>query len=410
MDKSTAHIVIVGHLDHGKSTLIGRLLLDTHSLPNGKLREIREAAKELGKKTELAFLVDQLKEERQQERSIETTQVSFRTEKRNYVLIDAPGHAEFITNMLTGASMADAVILIVDAYEGIKEQTRRHAYLIKLLGIQKVIVALNKMDLVKYQKKRFEVIKTKLMKCLQDLSINPFSIIPISAKKGENISRPSIRMRWFTGQFFLQALHRLPLDRKKQIRPLRFCVQDIYRSPKEIICAGKVVSGTIQNGQHVMVLPLLKKTKVNLIKIYGLNKKRAYAGENIGLCLRDSKGLRRGHIIAAENNFPAPLVSFKSNIFWISQEPLRINQPFLLRLMTQEVECVAEIIENPIDSATLKITKGRASELKSNQAARVTLKTKRPLILENFSFIEELGRFVIERENRLQGVGIVSNA
>ena len=409
MDKPTANIVIIGHLDHGKSTLIGRLLLDTHSLPKGKLREIREAARELGKKTELAFLVDQLKEERQQERSIETTQASFRTAKRNYVLIDAPGHAEFITSMLTGASMADAAILIIDAYEGIKEQTWRHAYLIKLLGIQGVIVALNKMDLVKYKRKRFEVIKARLTKFLQDLPIIPFSIIPISAKEGENISRSSLRMKWYKGPPLLQALNRLPLDRKKQIKLLRFCVQDIYQSEKENVVAGKVVSGTIQNGQHVMVLPLLKKTKVNLIKIYGVNKKRAYAGENIGLCLQDSKGLRRGHIIAAENNFPVPLYSFKSNVFWISREPLRINQPFSLRLMTQEVDCVAETIENPIDSATLKITKGRAGELKSNQAAKIILKTKRPLVAENFSFIDELGRFVIERENRLQGVGIVTN-
>lgn len=409
MDKPTANIVILGHLDHGKSTLIGRLLLDTHSLPKGKLCEIREAARELGKKTELAFLVDQLKEERQQERSIETTQVSFRTAKRNYVLIDAPGHAEFITNMLTGASMADAAILIIDAYEGIKEQTRRHAYLIKLLGIQKVIVVLNKMDLVKYQRRRFEIIKARLTKFLQNLPIAPFSIIPISAKEGENICRSSLRMKWYKGSPLLQALNRLPLDRKKQIKPLRFCVQDIYQLEKENVVVGKMVSGTIQNGQHVMVLPLLKKAKVNLIKIYGANKKRAYAGENIGICLQDSKGLRRGHIISAENNFPVPLYSFKSNVFWISKEPLRINQPFLVRLMAQEVECVAEKIEKPLDSTTLKITKEKTSELKSNQAAKVILKTKTPLVVENFSFIDELGRFVIERENRLQGVGIVSN-
>ncbi|MFH0739388.1 MAG: GTP-binding protein [Candidatus Omnitrophota bacterium] len=409
MEKKTIKIVIVGHIDHGKSTLIGRLMLDTKSLPNEKNEEIKKISKELGKDVQLAFLTDQLKEEREKDMTIDTTQISFKTQKNNYAIIDTPGHKEFIKNMLTGASTADAAVLVVDAQEGLMEQTRRHAYLIKLLGIQWVIVAFNKMDLARYQRKRFEVIKAGLTKFLQELPITPFSIIPISAKEGENISRPSLHMKWYKGPSLLQALNRLPLDRKKQIKPLRFCVQDIYQSEKENVVAGKVVSGIIQNGQHVMVLPLLKKTKVNLIKIYGVNKKRSYAGENIGLCLQDSKGLRRGHIIAAENNFPVPVYSFEGNVFWISREPLRINQPFSLRLMTQEVDCVAETIENPINSATLKITKGRTSELKSNQAAKIILKTKRPLVAENFSFIDELGRFVIERENRLQGVGIVSN-
>ncbi len=409
MDKPTANIVIIGHVDHGKSTLIGRLLFETRSLPKGRLQEIRDASRELNKTLELAFLVDQLKEERQLERSIETTQVSLRTAKRDYVLIDAPGHAEFITNMLTGASRADAALLIVDASEGIKDQTRRHAYLIKLLGIEKVIVALNKMDLIKYQRARFEAIKKDLLRFLGDLPLTPFSIIPISAKKGENVTRPSLRMKWNKESALLETLNRLILDKKKQIRPLRFCVQDIYPSGKENIAVGKVISGSIQNGQHVKVLPSLRKTKVNQIRIYGINRKIAQAGENIGLSLEDMKDLKRGDIIADGNNFPKPLRTLKSTVFWLSEEPLRLNQSFLLRLATQEVECVAKKIERPIDSATLKTGEEKAKELKSNQAATVTLLTKKPLVAENFSFIDELGRFVIERENRLQGLGIVSN-
>lgn len=408
MDKSTNRIVIIGHVDHGKSTLIGRLLFDTHSLPKGKLREIKDASGEMGKKMELAFLVDQLKEERQLECTIDTTQVNFKTTKNNYTLIDAPGHVEFITNMLTGATMSEAAILVVDAYEGIKDQTRGHAYLIKLLGIQRLIVVLNKMDRVNYQRNRFAIIKTKLTTLLNDLPLSPLAVIPISAKEGENISRVSLHMKWYKGPFLLQALDSLPPVERKQIKPLRFCVQDIYQLNKKKVLAGKVISGVVHSGQHVIILPSLKKTKVSLIKIFGTNKKTASAGENIGICLKDAKDLKRGDILADENSFPAPVYSFKGNVFWTSSRPLRIERSLSIRLLTQEFECVAVKIEDIIDAVTLEIVKRDNNELKVNQAAKITFRSKIPLIAEDFSFINELGRFVIERENRLQGVGIIS--
>ena len=191
---------------------------------------------------------------------------------------------------------------------------------------------------------------------------------------------------------------------------MRFCIQDIYRSGRKDIVVGKVVSGIIQNGQNVMALPKLIKTKVKGIKIYGTQKKKAYAGENIGICLENMKGLKRGYIIAERNSFPFPLQSFESKIFWLSRQPLWIHQPLSLRLATQETPCVAETIEDSMDSATLRFKKGKVKELKLHQMAKVILKTKKALIAENFSFIDEIGRFVVERENRLVGVGIVSKA
>ncbi len=409
MKKETVNLVIIGHLDHGKSTLIGRLLLNTNSLPYGKLEEIEKICGESNKAAELSFLIDQLKEERLQNRTIETTQIHFKTAKRNYVLIDVPGHAEFIKNMLTGASMADAAVLIVDARQGIKEQTQKHTYLIKLLGIQKVVVAINKMDLAQYKKERFREIKTSLLKFFKNLGLSPSFIIPISAKEDQNITGRSGRMRWYKGPVFLQALGRISPVRKTRKKPLRFCIQDVLKNNGEDLALGKVLSGSIRTGLNVIAMPSGDKTKVSFIKIFGRNKEIARAGENIGVIFKDRPVAQRGQIIAKSNSYPEPVNRFKSNVFWISGKALKLNKPFLLRFAAQETECLAEKIEKRIDSTTLKILKRHTGELRVNQAAVVVFKTKKPLAIENFSFISELGRFVIEHRNNLCGVGIVND-
>lgn len=393
-------IVTVGHLDHGKSTLIGRLLLSTGSLPEGKLNEA---------KGELSSLVDGFREEKEQERTIDTTQINIRTGKRNYVLIDAPGHAELIANMLTGASSAEAAMLIIDAHEGIGEQTLRHAYLVKLLGIDQVIVALNKMDLEKYSEESFKKIRLRLLKFLSELGLPVNSLIPISAKEDKNISKPSKRMEWHKGGSLLQALDRLTADRKIQKRPLRFCVQDVYRIKDEDIAVGKVLSGTIRNGQRIILLPSLRKARIGSIRVFGKNKKSSRCGENIGITFRGRIGLQRGEVAVAEADRTLPLRRFESSIFWLSREPLRLNKHFLLRLSTQDIVCVAERIKRRIDPKTLKILQEDAGELKINEAATLILRAASPVVIENFSFIEDLGRFVIEGKNGLSAVGIVTS-
>ena len=190
-NKEQVKIVIVGHMDHGKSTLIGRLLYDTNSLPQGKIEEIIRVSKELGRELEFAYLIDNLEEEREQQLTMDTAQTFFKTKNRNYVIIDAPGHKEFIKNMITGASQADAAVLLLDAKEGIKEQTRRHAYILKLLDIKNLIVAVNKMDLIDYNELKFNKIKQEILGSLSKIGLNPDFIIPISALKGENILNKS---------------------------------------------------------------------------------------------------------------------------------------------------------------------------------------------------------------------------
>src|SRR3989344_6036232 len=205
-EKENMKIVLVGHVDHGKSTLIGRLLYDTESLPEGKIEEIKAVCESLGKKFEVGYILDSLEEERDQNVTIDTTQIFFKTNKRNYTIIDAPGHVEFIKNMITGASQAEAATLIVDAEEGVQEPTRRHAYILNMLGLKQIIVVINKMDLIKYEEKEFNNVKDKLTEFLSNINVKPSIIIPISAKEGDNITKKSENMQWYKEKTVLESL------------------------------------------------------------------------------------------------------------------------------------------------------------------------------------------------------------
>src|SRR5437763_8160836 len=225
----TLRVVFVGHVDHGKSTLIGRILHDTGSLPEGKIEEIKKACAAEGMEFEFAFLLDALLEEQKQNVTIDTTEIPFRTARRRYAIIDAPGHKEFLKNMITGASRADAAILVIGADEGVREQSRRHAYLLSMLGVNQVIVVVNKMDLIDYSEKRFREIEQDYRKFLQQLGLNALTFIPASAKQGENVARAGMKMKWYRAANVLEALDLLEPQKRDVDLTLRCCVQDVYR-------------------------------------------------------------------------------------------------------------------------------------------------------------------------------------
>ncbi|MHC9538713.1 MAG: GTP-binding protein [Vulcanimicrobiota bacterium] len=411
MTKKALKIIIIGHVDHGKSTLIGRLLLDTNSLPRETMSDLKRVSRELGRDTELAYITDQLKEERERNITIDTTQIFFSTKKRSYVIIDAPGHVEFLKNMISGATMAEVAILVVDAREGIMEQTRRHAYIIDMLGMEKVIVLFNKMDLVQYDRKRFEEVSAELLTFFQNLSVKPSFMIPISAWEGENVSRKSGKLSWSKAPFFLDALESLTLTRLSEKKPLRLPVQDIYEIDGEEVIVGRVASGEIRQGQEIVLLPNLAGATVKSVRIFGdSSKKSALEGENIGLTVDRTGLVKRGHVIVERENQPEPTISLKGNLFWMSEEPLKLTAPVTLRLATQEVLCCAVKIENRINSSTLEVLEREAGELQLNEAGAVTFETDTPVVAERFSFIEELGRFVIEKQFQVQGAGIITGS
>lgn len=409
MGRKTIKLVLTGHLDHGKSTLIGRLLLDTHSLSRQQLLEIQRISKEFGKTTELAYLIDQLKEEREKSLTIDTTQAFFKTRKKNYIIIDAPGHTEFIKKMLTGASQANAAILIIDVCDGIQEQTKRHAFLIAMLGIKSVIVAFNKMDLVDYRKERYEEVKTALLECIKPLPMKPSFFVPIAAKQGVNISRKSSYLSWYKGSPLLKILDSLHIRSQHTDNVLRFPVQDIYELEGKNIIVGKVVSGTASQGQPIQILPTLHRGYIQSILMF--NKPHTYVagvGENIGLLLRKPLPIKRGDVITQRTLYRGGVQRFGGTLFWMAEEPLTINKTVTVQCTTQEESVVVEHIAQRTNSSTLEIIEKNADKLQRNEAAQVTFRTKRPMVIEKFNDIEELGRFVVREKCNLQGAGIVT--
>jgi len=401
----TLKFVIVGHVDHGKSTLIGRLLYDTNSLPEGKLDELKAVCDGLGRPLEFGFVMDGLEEERNQGVTIDTTQIWFRTKQREYNIIDAPGHVEFIKNMVTGASQAEAAILIVDAKEGVQEQTRRHAYVLGMLGLKQVIVVINKMDLVGFSRERYEKVAFELNSFLARLHITPNYVIPISAMEGDNIVNPSGSMLWYTGPTVLKALASFKPHPSNDKKPLRFSVQDVYRHDKRIV-VGMVNSGILRKGQQVVVMPSGETTVIESIEEFlKENIEMAPTGSATGIVTKDKLFIERGDVLCGPENLPKITDEFKAHIFWMSKEPLKNKERIILKLSTQQAIAEVELMK-VIDSSTLE-EMGSAIELKNRQVAYVVIRPDKPMVVESFNNIEELGRFVLERMNTCAG-GIIT--
>jgi len=401
-------LVIVGHVDHGKSTLIGRLFYDTDSLPEGKIEEIEDICKSLGKEVEFGFIMDHLKEERDQGITIDTAQTFFNTKKRDYTIIDAPGHIEFVKNMITGASQAEAAILIVDVEEGIQEQTRRHAYILSLLGLDQVIVAMNKMDLVNYKQQRFEKVKKDLSQFLDQINIKPKYYIPISAKQGDYIAKKSKSLFWYDGPTILEALDSFEIRQKQDKKALRFPVQDVYNFEKRIV-AGRVESGTITKGDQIKILPSGETTKVESIEEYQKKEDQAQAGISTGITFEDKLFVDRGDVLVHENEKqPQVAGSFRGHIFWMDKKPLEKNERLTFKCATQEIICEIEKIEKVIDSSTLKIISEDADLVKNRQVADVIIKTEKPVVIDDFNYVRQLGCFVLQRNDTCAG-GIITN-
>jgi sulfate adenylyltransferase large subunit len=402
--------VIVGHVDHGKSTLIGRLLYDTDSLPPDKIEEIKKASADQGKRTEFAYLLDHLEEERKQGITIDTTQVFFKTPKRRYVIIDAPGHVEFVKNMITGASQAEAAILIIDVTEGVKEQTRRHSYMLSLLGLHQVVVVLNKMDLVDFSQNRFETVKKDAHRWLKSINIEPTLFIPISAIEGNNITGKSENMNWYTGPTFLQSLDTLENRQPPEDKPLLFPIQDIYKIGDKRINAGRVESGTIAKGNEIKILPGGQVTNVNSIEKYLEDTDKAVASECIGITTADSVFLDRGNIVCLPGNEPSLTDRIPANIFWMSKRDFGKNQKLTMRCATQETSCKIESINKRINSSTLEVIEENAEVIKNLEVGEVIVKTKKPLAIKDFNDVQELGRFVLVHDENICAGGIITVA
>ena len=401
-------VVFVGHVDHGKSTLVGRILHDTDSLPEGKIEMVKKACVEEGMEFEFAFVLDALLEEQKQNVTIDTTEIRFKTKRRKYIIIDAPGHKEFLKNMITGAARADAAVLVIAANEGVREQSRRHAYLLGLLGIKQLIVVVNKMDLVDFSQRKLEQIESEYLKFLKELGLKARAFVPASAKNGENIARPSAKMKWHNSPTVLAALDLLEPQSDDVDLPLRFCVQDVYRFDERRIIAGRIETGKLKVGDEIVFSPANKTSKVQSIEQWGGDYDDVkIAGDSIGITLTEQIFVERGYVASHQTETPIETNRIHADVFWIVREPMRVGHLYDLRLATQEVKCEVVSIDQVMDSATLESTSDGCERLERNEVGRLTIQTRSPLVIDNHERIPTLGRFVIVDDGRICGGGTI---
>jgi bifunctional enzyme CysN/CysC len=405
-------MVVVGHVDHGKSTLIGRLLFDTKSVPDGKAEHIQAACKAEGMEFEYAFLMDALLEEQAQNITMDTTRVPFRTARRSFTIIDAPGHKEFLKNMITGAASADAAILLVDANEGLREQTRRHCFLLSLLGLRQIIVAVNKMDLVGYSQEVFDTIRADLGAFLGKLGVEPAHYIPISAKLGDGLIAPSASLAWYKGPSLLSALESFKARTWATGGPLRVSVQDIYRFDARRIVAGSVESGELSVGDTVEFSPGGKRSRVRTIESWPLESGAVRGpvgtGSAVAFTLDDELFVERGQVASRPEDKPSDSRTFTARVFWIHNDPLRVGELVPLRIGTQRSEARIVAIERTLDAVTLDSRQG-GEQVKVHEVAEVRIRVRRPIAFDTGGRIPSLGRFVLMRGRRIGGGGVIDS-
>ncbi len=410
MQETNEHlnIVIVGHVDHGKSTVIGRLYADTDSLPEGKLDQVKAICEQQGKTFEYAFLFDALQEEQEQGITIDTARTFFSWGTRKYTIIDAPGHKEFLKNMISGASRAEAALLVIDANEGVKEQSKQHGYMLSLLGIRQITVLVNKMDLVGYREEVFQSIEKEYRSFLSKLKVDPRSFCPVSAREGDNIASKSKNMPWYDGHTVLQALEDFSREISEVDQPLRFPVQDVYKFDGRRIISGRITSGKLKVGDRLVFSPTNKTVSVKTVEAFNVEKipNGACAGQSTGITLDEQIFIERGEIISHQENIPLVSSLFRANIFWMGSNNLVKNKKYLLRICTKELECEILTIHSIIDTSDLG-TREMNSFVARNEVAEVTIRTKSDIAFDVYSDFKSTGRFVLVDDYDVYGGGII---
>ena len=400
-------LVVVGHVDHGKSTLIGRLLLDTGSLHEGRYEQLVAVAKRRGVPLELANLTDALQAERNQNITIDTTQVWFRTRSREYVLIDAPGHREFVRNMVTGAATADAALIIVDATEGVQEQSRQHGHLLKLLGVTQVAVVVNKLDRVDFSATLFERIAGEYQEFLSRILIKAHAAVPISALHGDNIVHRSRNTPWYDGPTIVEVLDAFEAPIPDEDAPLRFPIQDIYRFDDRRIVVGRVESGTVRVGDRLLFLPGGKQSTVKTIERWNVAEDSpGVTGDSIGLTLTEQVFLARGEVASKLDDAPIHTNEFKARLFWLGRRLVVIGRKYTFKLVTQEFEGEFVRLENVVGASTLEPS-GSNDGMSADCVGDVTVKSQPSIVVDPFRLVPPLGRFVVVDELDVCGGGVV---
>lgn len=406
------NIVIVGHVDHGKSTVIGRLLADTGALPQGKLEAVREKCRKTSKPFEYAFLLDALKDEQEQGITIDAARCFFKSKKRDYIIIDAPGHIEFLRNMVTGASRAEAALLVIDAKEGIKENSKRHGYLLSMLGIKKIGVLVNKMDLVDYKQEVYDDLVESYTKYLATIGIEPLAFLPISAFHGENLIKGSSKMPWYKGQDVLGLLDGLALSKEQEGMAFRMPVQGVYKFTKggddRRIIAGTVEYGKIEVGDEVVFYPSGKRSYVKSLEGFMSPPANiAEEGQAIGFTLQDQLYVKRGDVACISKDAHEPINSshIRANVFWLGNKPLAKEKTYFLKIGTAKVRAQVLEVVRVLNASDLNHHDG--SEINKHEVGEVIIKTFEPVAFDLAHTLQKTSRLVIVDGYEIAGGGII---
>ena len=406
MVDSLQRTVIVGHVDDGKSTMMARLLHATGSIYQDKIDEVEKSCKARGVEFEWAFLLDAFQAERAQAITIDSTEVILKTKNRNIVLIDAPGHIEFLQNMVSAASRADSAILIIDAQKGIRRQTKIHSYLLYILGVMQVTVVFNKMDLINYSQIKFNQLSIEIAEYLKNLGIEPITFIPLAAKLGDGIEKFSDNLSWYKGDALLDNILKLNKKDIQKHEPLRFPIQDVYKVKNKRILVGNIEYGNIATGDTVLLSPSNKTAKVTAIEKWQEKITTASKGDAIGVTLDQELFIERGEIISHEKSAPMLSNIFVVKLFWLSKTPLVLSKNYRLCLTTFEENVIVEKINKEIDMESL--SENKSDKIEINKCGEVVLYSERMIPLDEYISLPKSGRIILKDKGEVVAGGMLS--
>jgi len=413
-EKPHLNLIFIGHIDHGKSTTVGRLLYETGAISEQDIRKLKEEATKYNKPTfEFAFVMDQLKEERERGITIDIAHKEFQTPKYYFTIIDAPGHRDFVKNMITGASQADAAVLVLSCADGVQAQTREHAYLAKVLGINQLIVGINKMDAVNYDRVKYEDVKASIMNLLKTVGYDTSKIlaVPYSALAGENVTKKSDKMTWYNGPTLLEALDTFQVPQKPIDKPLRLPIQDVYSiSGFGTVPVGRVETGVMKPGDQIIIMPSGIKTEVKSIEMHHQQLQKAEPGDNIGFNIKgvDKKDVKRGDVVGPVNNPPTVAQEFTAQIVVINH-PTAIATGYtpVFHIHTAQVAATITEIAEKKDPKTGQTLQKNPEFIKNGDVAIVKVRPTKPVVVEKYSEFPQLGRFAIRDMGQTVAAGVV---
>lgn len=403
-----------GSVDDGKSTLIGRLLYDSKSIFEDQMEHITESSKRRGDgEVDLALLTDGLRAEREQGITIDVAYRYFSTPKRKFIIADTPGHIQYTRNMVTGASTADVAVILVDARNGVIEQTTRHSYIASLLNMKHSIFCINKMDLVDYSQETFISIKADIEKLAAKLGTKNIHIIPISAKLGDNVVDNTDNLSWFKGPSFLDLLETIELSDTDNLSTARFPVQSVIRPQTKDFpdfrgYGGRIAGGSFTNGESVTVLPSMLKTKIKSINKYEESLTEAKSGESVCICLEDEIDISRGDMIVPSSNLPNITKEVKVMMCWFNEKPMTLRGKYILRHSSKEVKCMITAVNGKLNINTLEEDR-EDKTINMNDISNVSIKCTQPIFTDSYKLNSVSGSIILidEASNETVAAGMI---